>query len=88
MSDRIALAVAELVEALRAEFAAEVTAAVRRAVDEPERLLTVDEAAAVLGIGRSRLYDEIQSGRCRSVKVGRRRLIPASALRTYSEGAA
>lgn len=77
MSDRLALAVEALVEALREELCAEVRP------DAPDRLLSVDEAAAALGIGRSRLYDEIASGRCRSIKVGRRRLIPSGAISAY-----
>jgi excisionase family DNA binding protein len=49
----------------------------------PDRLLSIDEAARMLGIGRSRLYEEIGSGRCRSLKVGRRRLVPSSAISDY-----
>ena len=49
----------------------------------PDRLLSVDEAARALGIGRSVLYGLIASGRVRSVKVGRRRLIPSSAVAGY-----
>ena len=49
----------------------------------PERLLSVDEAASALGIGRSRLYDELTNGRLRSFKVGRRRLIPAGVIGEY-----
>lgn len=49
----------------------------------PDRLLSVDEAAAILGIGRSRMYDEIGAGRVRSVRVGRRRLVASSAIRDY-----
>ena len=41
---------------------------------------SVDEAAAMLGIGRSALYAELQAGRLRSVKVGRRRLVPSGAI--------
>jgi excisionase family DNA binding protein len=80
MSNRLEAAIAELVEALRAE-AASVPAA-------PDRLLSVDEAAAMLGIGRSRLYAELQAGRCRSVKVGRRRLVPAAAIAEFIAGRA
>lgn len=43
-------------------------------------LLTVTEAADRLSLGRSRLYEEISSGRLRSIQVGRRRLIPVDAL--------
>jgi excisionase family DNA binding protein len=43
-------------------------------------LLTVDEAAERLRIGRSTLYDLIRSRRLRTVKIGARRLVPAAAL--------
>lgn len=79
MSDRLAAAIAELAEALRAELREEPAAA-------PERLLGVDEAAAMLGIGRSRLYDEIAAGQLRSIRVGRRRLVPASAIAEFIAG--
>ena len=38
---------------------------------QPERLLTVAEAAAVLGVGRSKLYELIARGAIQSVKVDR-----------------
>jgi excisionase family DNA binding protein len=43
-------------------------------------LLTPIEAARALGIGRSKLYQLIQSGRLESVLIGRSRRIPAHAL--------
>jgi excisionase family DNA binding protein len=76
MSDRLAVALAQLVDAIRAEIAAEA----RPDPGAPERLLRVNEAAAACGVGRSLLYDEIAAGRLRSIRVGRRRLIPASAI--------
>ena len=48
-----------------------------------ERLLDVNEAAALLGIGRTATYGELQAGRLASVKVGRRRLVPAGAIGAY-----
>jgi len=77
MSDRLTAALAELVAALREEARAEATP------HAPDRLLSVDEAAATLGLGRSLLYGEIQAGRVRSVKVGRRRLVPSAAITDY-----
>jgi excisionase family DNA binding protein len=38
------------------------------------------EAAQALGISRAKLYEELASGRLRSVKSGKRRLIPVGAL--------
>jgi excisionase family DNA binding protein len=80
MSDRIEAAIRELTDALREELGAQSSAG-------PDRLLSVDEAAATLGLGRSRLYEDLLAGRLRSVKVGRRRLIPATAVRQYIEAA-
>jgi excisionase family DNA binding protein len=39
-----------------------------------------------LGIGRSKIYEELASGRLRSVRVGRRRLVTDSALTDYIAG--
>lgn len=46
-------------------------------------LLNVDEAAEALRLSRSLLYELIRSGRLRTVKAGRRRLVPVSALAEY-----
>jgi excisionase family DNA binding protein len=76
ISDRLSTAVMELVAALRDEMVAE-----RRRIErEPDRLLSIEQAARALGIGRTALYSEIGAGRIRSVKVGRRRLVPASVI--------
>ena len=51
---------------------------------ESERLLyRVSEAAGVLSLSRSVVFDLMRMGRLRSVKEGRTRLIPLSALRDY-----
>ncbi|MCT9931877.1 helix-turn-helix domain-containing protein [Planotetraspora sp. A-T 1434] len=47
------------------------------------QLYRVPDAVKVLGVGRSTLYDLIRQGRLRSVKQGRTRLIPASAIAEY-----
>ena len=76
MSDRLTTAVMELVAALRHEIATE-----RRPTErEPDRLLSIEQAARALGIGRTALYSEIGAGRIRSIKVGRRRLVPSSSI--------
>ncbi len=41
------------------------------------------EAAQVLGIGRTRVFALIKSGRLRSVKLGAARFITAEALRAF-----
>lgn len=45
----------------------------------------VDEACHLLSISRSKLYEEIATGRIQSLKCGRRRLIPAPAIPAYLE---
>ncbi len=56
--------------------------------DAPDRLYGIRETCEILGgLGRSRLYGELASGRLKSLKVGRRRLIPASAIADYIAGA-
>jgi excisionase family DNA binding protein len=77
--DRVAAAVAELVDALRAEIVAGARP------PDVERLLSIAEAATALGVSRTALYTALGSGRLRSVKVGRRRLIPTSALAELTE---
>jgi len=49
---------------------------------------SVEEACQALGIGRALAYELIMSGRLHSIKVGARRLIPASALQEFLGGAA
>lgn len=78
MTDRLAAALVELVEAIRAEVAAVSAAPV------PDRLLSIEEAADVLGLGRTATYAEIAGGRLRTLKIGRRRLVPSSALAAYT----
>jgi excisionase family DNA binding protein len=53
-----------------------------RATD-PDHLLTAVEAAAVLGIGRSKLYELVARGAVRSVKLDRCRRFRRSDLDTY-----
>jgi len=49
----------------------------------PDRLYGIPEAAALLSCGRSLIYTEMQAGRLRALHVGRRVLIPASAIAAY-----
>jgi excisionase family DNA binding protein len=46
-------------------------------------LLTVEEAAATIGIGRSLMYELIATGDIQTVRVGRLRRISPEALREY-----
>lgn len=49
-------------------------------------LLTVEEAAGALRIGRTRMYGLLREGRVRSVKIGNSRRIPVDALHAYVKG--
>jgi excisionase family DNA binding protein len=49
----------------------------------PAVLYRVEEAADALHLSRSVVYELIRSGRLRTVKAGRRRLVPVSALAEY-----
>lgn len=52
----------------------------------PALLYGVDEAAEALRLSRSVLYELIRSGQLRTVKQGRRRLVPVAALEEYVNG--
>ncbi len=47
---------------------------------EPRRTLRVEEAAALLGIGRSAAYEGVRSGQIPSIRIGKRVLVPRAAL--------
>ena len=51
----------------------------------PKLLYEVSEASVMTSLGRSKLYELMASGEIESVKVGKRRLIPAQALETFVE---
>lgn len=50
---------------------------------EPTLLLNVDEGAALMGLGRSKVYELILGGELRSLTVGRRRLIPRGEIERF-----
>ena len=53
-------------------------------VDRVERVLyRVDDVTELLSLSRTVVFDLLRTGRLRSVKQGRTRLIPATALRDY-----
>ena len=77
---RIRQAVAELADAIVA------------AVDDgpspaPDRLLSINEAAEATSLGRSKVYSLISTGELRSLRIGRRRVIPASAVAEFIKAA-
>lgn len=51
-----------------------------------ERLYSKEQAAKILGIGVTKLYKLMGTGELRSVKLGRHRRIPASAINELIEG--
>lgn len=64
------------------------TATIPQARQEPmppmdRMLLTVEEAATVLGVGRSLMFELIASGQIESVRVGRLRRLRPDDLRAY-----
>jgi excisionase family DNA binding protein len=58
------------------------------AITQAERLYTVDQAAKILGCGRGKIYSLIREDELRSVKIGKLRRIPASALKELADGQA
>jgi excisionase family DNA binding protein len=46
-------------------------------------LLTPEDAADVLGVGRTKLYELLRVGAIESVRIGRARRVPADALHDY-----
>jgi excisionase family DNA binding protein len=52
-------------------------------LDGPADLLTVEEAARRLRIGRTTMYALISAGTVESVTIGRRRLVPPECVAAY-----
>ena len=52
-------------------------------LDGPADLLTVEEAARRLRIGRTTMYALISTGTVESVTIGRRRLVPPECIAAY-----
>jgi excisionase family DNA binding protein len=55
-------------------------------LEELPRLLSIKQACRLLGVGRSNLYEMLALGRVRSVKIGRRRLVPRDAIDEFVSG--
>ncbi len=68
-----------------ARLAATITELVERPAPVPLSV-SVEEAARLLGLGRSNLFKLMESGELRSVKVGSRRLVPRRALEEFLAG--
>jgi excisionase family DNA binding protein len=52
-------------------------------LSEGKVLLSVEEAASVMSLGRSFIYDLVMRGEIASIKVGRTRRIPVMALQEF-----
>ena len=48
-------------------------------------LLSPEEAAEALGVGRSRVYDLMRKRELMSVRIGKSRRVPVAAVRSYVE---
>lgn len=78
----------DVLSALRNEVAAlrEEVSALRRELSEPDpELIDVSTAAECLSVSERTLRSYLSDETIRSVKVGRRRLVPPSALRSFVE---
>jgi excisionase family DNA binding protein len=53
---------------------------------DPSLLLTVEESAILLRLGRTQTYELIMRGKIQSVKIGRRRLVVRNGLENYVAG--
>jgi excisionase family DNA binding protein len=53
--------------------------------DQPS-LLTITEACAELRVSRWSVYQLIRNGKLATITIGRRRLVPAAAIRTLIDG--
>jgi excisionase family DNA binding protein len=51
--------------------------------EQAARLNQIDDVMHRLGIGRSTVFGLLASGQLRSVKIGRRRLVPEQAIRDF-----
>jgi excisionase family DNA binding protein len=59
----------------------------RRGAAPDRETYTVEEAGALLGIGRSAAYQAVKSRELPSVKIGKRLLVPKRVLERLLEGA-
>ena len=77
----------QLADALAALLAATANAAAGPAA-APETVLTVEEVGERLKISKSLVYKAINDGKLKSIRIGKRRLVPASEVQRLIESAA
>lgn len=53
--------------------------------EQQAKLRAIPGVMEDLSVGRSKVFELIESGELRSVKIGRRRLVPSSAIAEYIE---
>jgi excisionase family DNA binding protein len=58
----------------------------RAAATNLPRLLSIKQATFELGIGRSAVYELIATGKLKTVKIGRRRLVAPEAIEEFIAG--
>lgn len=51
----------------------------------PRVMLTAEQAAEALGIGRTTMYALIKAGEIQSIRIGRLRRVPADAIDAYTQ---
>jgi excisionase family DNA binding protein len=62
---------------------------IKPSVPMNERLnVSLAEACQLVGIGRTRLYEYINDGELRTVRIGKRRLVPMDAIHDFVARAA
>ena len=61
----------------------EISAAATETADSSKILLTVSEAAILMGLGRTCVYRLVMQGELASLKIGRNRRIPHWALQAF-----
>ncbi|GAA4828848.1 helix-turn-helix domain-containing protein [Saccharopolyspora rosea] len=83
---QLAAALASLAALLAEEQSPEPVEAEPEVRTLPDRtLLTVEEAAQYLGIGRTKTYELVKSGEIESVRIGRLRRVPRTAIDAYAD---
>lgn len=54
-----------------------------KTISNVPKLITVEEAAHLLGVGRTVTYGLIRNGSLKSLQIGKRRLVPTSAIEEF-----
>lgn len=81
-ADKIAALLVQLVELLAEDSEPQIPAP---RISPEQTLLTVEEAAQRLRIGRTRMFALIKSGEIESVQIGRSRRIRTEALKIFTQ---